>query len=66
MSLISLIIALVAVGVVLYCINQFVPMDAKIKTILNVVVILVLVVFVLDAFGLIDAMRGVRTPRLHG
>lgn len=66
MPLISLIIALVAVGVVLYCINQFVPMDAKIKTILNVIVILVLVVFVLDAFGLIDAMRGVRTPRLHG
>ena len=66
MSLISLIIALVAVGVVLYCINQFIPMDARIKMILNVIVILVLVVFVLDAFGLIDAMRGVRVPRAHG
>lgn len=66
MSLISLIVALVAVGVILYCINQFVPMDARVKMILNVVVVLVLVVFMLDAFGLIDAMRGVRVPRAHG
>jgi hypothetical protein len=65
MSLISLIIALVSVGVVLYCINRFVPMDGKVKTILNIVVILVLVVFMLDAFGLLDAMRGIRVPRAH-
>lgn len=63
MSLLTLIIALVAVGVVLYCINQFVPMDAKIKMILNVVVILVLVVWLLSAFGLIDAFSDVRVPR---
>ena len=47
MSLLTLLVALVAVGVVLYCINRFVPMDAKIKTILNVVVIIVLVVWLL-------------------
>jgi hypothetical protein len=41
-------------------------MDAKIKTLLNVVVIIVLVVVVLDAFGIIDAMRGVRVPRIRG
>ena len=64
MSLLALIIALVVVGVLLYCINRFVPMDGKIKTILNVVVIIALVVFVLQAFGAIDAIRGVRVPRL--
>lgn len=63
MSLLTLIIALVAVGVVLYCINQFVPMEPKVKTILNVVVILVLVVWLLAAFGLIDAFNTVRVPR---
>ena len=64
MSILALIIGLVAVGIVLYCINKFVPMDQKIKTILNVVVILVLVVWLLQAFGVIDAMRGVRVPKV--
>lgn len=66
MPLLTLIVALAATGVILYCINKFVPMDARIKMILNVVVIVVLVVVVLDAFGVIDAMRGVRVPRMHG
>ncbi len=65
MSLLTLLIALVAVGVVLYCINQFVPMDAKVKMILNVVVILVLVVWLLQAFGLISAFNDVRVPRAN-
>lgn len=66
MPLINLIVALVAVGIVLYCINRFVPMDARIKAILNIIVILVLVVWLLDAFGLIDAFRQVKVPRAHG
>jgi hypothetical protein len=51
MTLIGLIIALVLVGVVLYCVNSFIPMDAKIKTILNIVVIVVLLLWLLQAFG---------------
>lgn len=66
MSLLTLVVALVAVGIILYCINQFVPMDAKIKMILNVVVILVLVVWLLQAFGVIDAFNNVRVPRARG
>jgi hypothetical protein len=64
MSLLSLILALVVVGIVLYCINRFVPMDGKIKTILNVVVILVLVVWLLNVFGLLNWMDRIPvTPR---
>lgn len=63
MSLLTVIIALVAAGIILYCINRFVPMDEKVKTILNIVVILVLVVWLLQAFGIIDAFRGVPVPR---
>lgn len=66
MPIINLIVAIAAVGILLYCINRFVPMDAKIKSILNIVVIIALVVFLLDAFGVIDALRGVKTPRMHG
>jgi len=65
MPILDLIIALVAVGVILYCINRFVPMEGRIKTILNIVVILVLVVWLLQAFGVIDALRGVDTPRMR-
>jgi len=51
MNLLTLIIVIVVVGVVLYLINKFIPMDAKIKTILNWVVVIVLIIFLLKALG---------------
>ncbi len=36
MSVITLIITLIIVGVVLWLINKYIPMDGKFKTILNV------------------------------
>lgn len=63
MSLLSLVIALVVVGIVLWALNAFVPMDATVKRILNIVVILVLVVWLLSAFGVLDAFSTVRVPR---
>ena len=54
--MLSIIIAIVVVGVVLYCINVFVPMDAKVKTILNVVVILALVIWLLQVFGVLGML----------
>lgn len=65
MPLLTLIIAIAAVGVLLYCINAFVPMEARIKQILNIIVILILVVWCLEAFGVFDALRGVDVPRAH-
>jgi hypothetical protein len=52
MSLISIIVILVVVGIVLWLINTYIPMDGKIKTILNVVVVIVVIVWLLSAFGL--------------
>ena len=51
MSLISLIILIVVVGVLLWAINEFIPMDAKIKNILNIVVIIALVLYILSLFS---------------
>lgn len=51
--MLTLIIGLVVVGLVLYLLNQYVPMAAPVKTILNVVVVLLLILWVLAAFGLI-------------
>lgn len=57
MTLLDLILLLVIVGVVLYLINRFIPMDANIKTLLNVVVILVLAVYVLRALGFLAMLN---------
>jgi hypothetical protein len=51
MDLLSIIIAIVVVGVLLWLINAYIPMEARIKQLLNVVVIIFLVVWLLRAFG---------------
>lgn len=60
MSLISLLIMLVIVGVVLYLINTLIPMDPKIKTIINVVVVIAVCLWLLQAFGLLSGGPAVR------
>jgi hypothetical protein len=60
MSLITLLLVLVVVGVILWLINTYIPMDRKIKKILNVVVVIVVVLWLLQAFGLLDSLRGLR------
>jgi hypothetical protein len=60
MSLISVVLTLVVVGVVLWLINTYVPMDGKIKTILNVVVVIAVLLWLLKGFGVLDSMDSVR------
>lgn len=50
MNLISLIIVLIGIGVILFLVNTFIPMDEKIKTILNIVVVVVLLLWLLKLF----------------
>lgn len=65
MSLISLIITLIVVGVLLWLVNTYIPMDAKIKKILNVVVVICVVVWLLFAFGVLDRSSDIRVPQLR-
>ena len=60
MSLVSIIISLVVVGVLLWLINGLIPMDSKIKTILNAVVVIVTLLWLLDAFGVTHTFRSIR------
>ncbi len=60
MNLIGLIITLVVVGVLLCLLNNYVPMDGKIKGIINVVVVIVVVVWRLQAFGLLGSVQNIR------
>jgi hypothetical protein len=60
MSLITVLVVLICVGVVLYLINTMIPMDRKIKNILNIVVVVLVVIWLLRAFGVFDTLGSVR------
>ncbi len=60
MSLITVLLVLVVVGVVLWLINTYIPMDRKIKSILNVVVVILVILWLLKAFGLLDSLNNIR------
>jgi hypothetical protein len=60
MSLLNILILLVAVGVLLWLVNNYIPMDGKIKSILNAVVVIVVVLWLLQAFGIIDSLRNIK------
>jgi uncharacterized membrane protein YhaH (DUF805 family) len=62
MSLLGVILILIVVGVVLYLVNNYLPMDIKIKKILNIVVVILVIIWVLQVFGLWTAMANVRAP----
>ena len=60
MPLLTILLVLVVAGVVLWLVNTYVPMDRKIKNILNAVVVIVVVIWLLRVFGILDSLRGVR------
>jgi hypothetical protein len=62
MPLVNIVVVLIVVGVALYLINRFIPMASSIKSILNVVVIVVVCVWLLQALGLWGSFS---TFRLH-
>jgi len=59
MSLLSILLVIIIVGVVLWLINNFIPMDRKIKRIFNIVVVVVLIIWLLKVFGLFSFLMGV-------
>jgi len=63
MPLIHVLIVLVVVGVILWLVNTYIPMDSKIKTILNIVVVIVVVLWLLRAFGILGSLSEFRIGR---
>lgn len=60
MDLLTVFIVLILVGLALWAVNTFIPMDRKIKNILNIVAVILVVIWLLQAFGLLDSIRNVR------
>jgi len=55
-----LIVTLVVVGVILWLINNYLPIDGTIKKILNVVVVIVVILWLLTVFGVLGPLSSVR------
>jgi hypothetical protein len=60
MSLISLIVLLIVVGVLLYLTNTYIPMEATMKKIINIVVIVVVCLWLLSIFGILPDLNAIR------
>jgi hypothetical protein len=63
MSLITLVVTLIVVGVLLWLVNTYIPMDGRIKSILNIVVVIAVVIWLLQGFGIIGSLEGIRIGR---
>ena len=63
MPLVNIVIALIVVGLALWLINRFIPMQSGIKTILNVVVVVAVGIWVLQATGLWGPISSYRLSR---
>ncbi|MEO6542254.1 MAG: Thivi_2564 family membrane protein [Ferruginibacter sp.] len=57
MPLLTILLVLVVAGVILWLVNTYIPMDRKIKSILNAVVVIIIVIWLLQAFGLLDSIK---------
>lgn len=68
MPLISLVITLIVVGVLLWLVNAYIPMDEKIKKIkkiLNIVVLVAVVLWLLSVFTGFGGASDIRVGRIH-
>jgi undecaprenyl pyrophosphate phosphatase UppP len=63
--MISVVVTLIVIGVLLWLVNTYIPMDSKIKKILNVVVVVCVIVWLLYAFGIISRSGDIRVPQLR-
>jgi hypothetical protein len=60
MDLIPLVVRLIVIGVLLWLVNNYIPMDGQIKRLLNAVVVISSVIWLLNAYGVLNSIRGVR------
>ena len=64
MSLITLAVTLIVVGVLLWVVNAYIPMDSTIKKFLNVAVIIAVIFWLLYAFGVLPA-SDMKVPKIR-
>lgn len=63
MPLMSVLVTLIVIGILLWLVNTYIPMDGKIKQILNVVAVVAVVLWVLNVFGLFGNLGNIQVGR---
>jgi type IV secretory pathway TrbL component len=64
-TIVSVVIVLIVVGVLLYLVNTYLPLQPPFKTIINAVVVIAVVLWLLSAFGVLGPISGARLPRVR-
>jgi hypothetical protein len=63
MPLLQIVITLVAVGIVLWLVNRFIPMQSTIKSILNGVVVIAVVLWIANLYGIFNSLSRIHIGR---
>ena len=63
MPLIHVVLVLIVVGVLLWLVNSYIPMAGSIKTILNAVVVIAVVLWLLTVFGLMSEISNIKVGK---
>ncbi len=58
MPLVAFVVIMVVVGLLLYVVNRYVPMDGKVKQVMNVAVVIAVVLWVMKLFGVFEVLNG--------
>jgi len=66
MPLLYIVGVLIVVGVLLWLVNNYIPMDGKIKGILNAVVVIAVVIYLLQVFGLLGTLENIKVGHISG
>lgn len=61
MPILTILLVLIVVGVILWLVNNYVPMDRKIKSIFNAVVVIIVIIWLLRVFGVLDSVKNLHT-----
>lgn len=60
MPLVHVVLVLIVAGVLMWLINSFIPMEPRIKSLMNIVVVIALVIWLLQVFGLLGPVSHFR------
>ena len=63
MPLVQVLVALIVVGVLLWLVNNYIPMAGSIKSILNAVVVILVVLWLLNVFGVMHSLSRIHVGR---
>jgi hypothetical protein len=63
MPLVQVVVVLIVVGVLLWLINRYIPMAGSIKSILNAVVVIAVVLWLLSVFGVLGSLSNIRVGK---